>query len=148
MGVQTEVTAPARCGLELGSGVCSVCVGEVLLATDLRMNGCGSKAASSPGLTKRGQVPHLPNMALSLRKQLRKLSKSTIMLSEYLATTTSVTLLFILMPREQMCVCEGLGGGDSKGRVQVWTQPPGSWPLQGATCFLYCQAHLIGVQVP
>jgi hypothetical protein len=79
---------------------------------------------------------------------LRKLSKSTIMLSEYLATTTSVTLLFILMPREQMCVCEGLGGGDSKGRVQVWTQPPGSWPLQGATCFLYCQAHLIGVQVP
>lgn len=135
MGVQTEVTAPARCGLELGSGVCSVCVGEVLLATDLRMNGCGSKAASSPGLTKRGQVPHSPNMALSLRKQLRKLSKSTIMLSEYLATTTSVTLLFILMPREQMCVCEGLGGGTVRAEFRSGHNLPAPGPCRAPPAF-------------
>lgn len=39
------------------------------------------------------------NMAFSLRKQLMKLSKSTIMSSfEYLATSTCVTLLLSLMP--------------------------------------------------
>lgn len=50
------------------------------------------------------------NMAFSLRKQLMKLSKSTIMSSfAYLATSTWVTLLFSLMPGRE----RGAEGGSS-----------------------------------